>query len=85
MVDYAITKDQTLRVNYNQNDYTQHNLGVGGYDSPERAYNSEEHNHTLRVQEVGPLGRRAFVNTRLEFGWSDSANHRAARGADDSA
>lgn len=74
VLDYAITKDQTLRLNYNQNDLTQHNLGIGGYDSPERAYNSAEHNHTLRVQEVGPLGRRAFVNTRLEYGWSDSAN-----------
>ncbi|HMB80968.1 MAG TPA: TonB-dependent receptor [Vicinamibacterales bacterium] len=75
VLDYALTKDQTLRFNYFQNDYTQHNLGIGGYDSADRAYSSEEHNHTLRVQEVGPLGRRAFVNTRLEFGWSDSANH----------
>ena len=41
-------------------------LGIGGYDSPERAYNSEDHSHTIRVQEVGPLGRRAFVNTRAE-------------------
>jgi len=71
--DYAVTTDQTLRVNYNQNDYTQHNLGVGGYDEPERAYSSEDRNHTVRIQEVGPLGRRAFTNTRLEFGWGDTA------------
>jgi carboxypeptidase family protein len=77
VLDYAVTKDQTLRINYNQNDYMQHNLGVGGYDQPERAYNSDEHNHTLRVQEVGPLGRRAFTNTRLEFGWSDTATRSA--------
>jgi hypothetical protein len=73
VLDYAITKDQTLRLNYNQNDSMQDNLGVGGYDQPERAYNSEDHGHTLRIQEVGPLGRRAFTNTRLEFGWSDSS------------
>ena len=77
VLDYAVTKDQTLRINYNQNDSTQHNLGVGGYDQPDRAYNSDEHNHTLRVQEVGPLGRRAFTNTRLEYGWGDTATRSA--------
>ena len=72
-LDYAITKDQTLRIGYNQNDSTQHNLGVGGYDLPEHAYTSEEHFHFLRIQEAGPLGRRFFTNTRLSFEWSDSS------------
>src|SRR2546428_3991990 len=71
--DYAITKDQTLRIGYNQNDSTQHNLGVGGYDLPEHAYTNEEHFHFLRIQEAGPLGRRFFTNTRLSFEWSDSS------------
>jgi len=70
--DYAVTKDQTLRVSYNQNDSTQRNLGVGAYDLPEHAFASEEHFHTVRVQEAGPLGRRFFTNTRLEFSWSDT-------------
>ncbi|MCU1385884.1 MAG: hypothetical protein JWL71_4581 [Acidobacteria bacterium] len=77
VLDLAVTKDQTLRFNYNENDVTQRNQGVGGYDQPDRAYNTDEHNHTLRIQEVGPLGRRAFTNTRLEFGWSDSASKAA--------
>ena len=77
VLDYAITKDQTLRINYSQNDYTQRNQGVGGYDQPERAFNNDEHNHTIRIQEVGPLGRRAFTNTRLEFGWGDSSSRSA--------
>ena len=72
VLDYAITKDQTLRVNYNENDVIQHNLGVGGYDQPDRAYDSDEHYHNIRIQEVGPLGRRAFTNTRIEYGWSSS-------------
>ena len=74
VLDYAVTKDQTLRLNYTENDFRQRNQGVGGYDQPERAYNSEDHTHTIRVQEVGPLGRRAFTNTRLEFGWGDSSS-----------
>src|SRR3954469_8967136 len=77
VVDYAVTRDQTLRVNYNQNDTTQRNLGVGGYDQPDRAYSSEEHFHALRVQEVGPLGRRAFINSRVEVQWVDSSSQSA--------
>ena len=77
VLDYAVTKDQTLRINYNQNNSTQHNLGVGGYDQLDRAYNSDEDYHALRVQEVGPLGRRAFINTRLEYSWSDTATRSA--------
>ena len=72
--DYAITKDQTLRVGYNSNDSKQSNLGVGGYDQIERAYSSEEHFHFLRIQEAGPLGRRFFTNTRLSVEWSDSVS-----------
>jgi hypothetical protein len=75
--DYAITKDQTLRVSYNQNDSTQRNLGVGGYEQIEHAYASDEHFHTVRIQEAGPLGRRFFTNTRFEISWSDTASRSA--------
>jgi hypothetical protein len=72
--DYAITTDQTLRVSYNQNDTTQRNLGIGSFDLPDRAYASEEHFHTLRVQEAGPVGRRFFTNTRMELSWTGSSS-----------
>jgi hypothetical protein len=75
--DYALTKDQTLRLSYNQQASKQRNLGVGAYDLPEHAYNSDEHFRTLRVQEAGPLGRRFFTNTRIEFATSDT-NSRSA-------
>jgi len=72
--DYALTKDQTLRVSYNHNDFSQTNLGIGAYDLPEHAYSNEDHNRTLRIQEAGPLGRRFFINTRLEFSKGDSGS-----------
>lgn len=75
--DYAVTKDQTLRINYFSNDNTSRNLGVGGYDQLERAHTNEFHNRTLRIQEVGPLGRRAFINTRLEIGWENTESRSA--------
>jgi hypothetical protein len=72
LFDYAVTKDQTLRVNYSQFDFTQKNAGVGGTDLLERGFRTEERQHTLRIQEAGPLGRRFFINTRASINWSRS-------------
>ena len=71
-VDYALTLDQTLRVAYNLMRFTNKNLGVGGYDEPERAYSTENRVHNMRVQHFGPLGRRAFWRSRAQLFWSDS-------------
>ncbi len=78
--DYAITKDQTLRVGYNQENSTQRNLGVGAYDLPEHAYANEEHGRTLRIQEAGPLGRRFFINTRVQLSTNDSTSRSVFEG-----
>ena len=70
--DWAATRDQTLRFSFNRGQFVNRNQGIGGYDEPERAFTSENQNNTFRAQEVGPLGRRFFINTRLNVGWSDS-------------
>jgi hypothetical protein len=75
LLDYAITRDQALRVGYNQTNNFRDNLGVGGYDVAERAYSSRVHDHELRIQEAGPVGRRVFSATRLEINWTDTAAH----------
>jgi Carboxypeptidase regulatory-like domain len=69
LVDYAVTKDQTLRFSFNSFDGTRKNIGVGNYDLPERAYTQENSGRTIRIQEAGPLGRRSFINTRLSYSW----------------
>jgi hypothetical protein len=66
MFDYALTKEQMLRVGYSQNHSSRSNQGIGGFDLQERAYESDNSNHELRVQEAGPVGTNAFLNTRLE-------------------
>ena len=53
-------------------DSSNRNQGIGGYNEPERAFTAENQNNTFRAQEVGPLGRRFFINTRLNVGWTDS-------------
>src|SRR5262245_38103582 len=67
LVDYALTKDQTLRVSFDHGQASQENLGVGGFDLSERAYSNSNHDNELRIQIVGPLGRRTFANTRLQL------------------
>jgi hypothetical protein len=81
LVDYALTRDQTLRVSYDQGGDTQQNLGVGGSDLIERAYSSQSLDYELRAQVVGPLGRRTFANTRLQLEWlnTDAVSATAAR------
>jgi hypothetical protein len=67
MFDYALTKAQILRVGYSQNYSTRSNLGVGGFDLAERAYSNRNSSNQVRVQETGPVGANAFLNTRLQL------------------
>ena len=71
-MDYAVTLDQTLRFAYNLSRFTNQNLGVGGYDEPERAYSNENRTHNIRAQHFGPLGRRAFWRSRLQLFIADT-------------
>jgi hypothetical protein len=67
VLDHALTKNQALKLSYNLGRQALHNLGVGNYDLPERAYGGRQINNQFRIQEAGPLGRRTFMNTRLAF------------------
>jgi len=71
-MDYALTLDQTLRFGYNLTRFTNDNLGVGGYDLPDRAFANENTQHNIRVQHYGPVGRRAFTRSRLQLFLMDS-------------
>jgi len=68
LFDYALTRDQTLRVNAFHNSGSSDNLGIGGNDSIERGYSNSNSFTGVRIQEAGPLGRRFFMNTRLMIG-----------------
>ncbi len=73
LVDYAVTRDQTLRLSYDYGRTNQDNLGVGGSDLKERAYSTTAQDHEFRAQLVGPLGRRTFANTRVQIQAADSS------------
>lgn len=76
-VDYAMTIDQTLRFGLGYNTMTNKNLGIGQWDREDRAYTTDTDNGQFTVQQIGPLGRRAFLRTRVRYSWMDTANHSA--------
>ncbi len=77
LFDYALTRDQVLRFGFEVDDTTRENLGVGAYDLAERAYSPKAKDRAVRLQHTGPLGRRAFFNTRLSVNWVDSESRAA--------
>ena len=77
-VDHALTLDQTLRFGYNLTRFSNDNLGVGGYDGPDRAFANESTTHNVRVQHYGPIGRRMFTRSRAQFFVTDTDSRSAA-------
>jgi hypothetical protein len=71
-LDYALTKDQVLRVNFNGSRFTRENAGVGTHDLLSRAYSSDDSSFGLYLQQNGPIGRRFVLNTRLAISGNDS-------------
>jgi hypothetical protein len=76
-MDYALTLDQTLRVGYNLNRFTNDNIGIGGYDEVDRAFSNENTQHNVRVQHYGPVGRRAFSRSRVQLFLTDTSSRSA--------
>src|SRR5438094_6452473 len=77
-LDYALTLDQTVRFGYNLTRVSNDNLGVGGYDEPERAYATGNVVHTVRAQHFGPVGCRAGSTFRTTFACARTSRSRQA-------
>jgi hypothetical protein len=75
MVDHNVTRDQTLRIMYAQNRVALENLGIGAYDELDRGYGGRQIQNIVRLQQAGPLGRRAFLNSRLAVSQLDLDIH----------
>lgn len=71
-LDYVISRNHQMRLSYSGGRNSSENLGIGGYSLIERGYSNEGSNGSLRIQESGPVGRRTFLNTRMDFYWSRS-------------
>jgi hypothetical protein len=71
-IDYALTRDQVLRMHLQGSKFSRGNVGIGSYDLPGRAYSTEDSQFGLFLQQNGPLGRRFVLNTRVSIFGSDS-------------
>src|SRR5262245_5691092 len=76
-MDYALTLDQLIRIGFNSNTVHNENLGIGGYDEEQRAFTLDNRVSSVRVQQIGPVGRRAFLKSRLLYSWTDLARQSA--------
>ena len=76
-VDYALTRDQVLRLGINRGNFSRRNMGIGVHDLIERAYSTEDESFGIYMQQAGPLGRRFVLNTRLSINGSDSVTESA--------
>ncbi|HKU72524.1 MAG TPA: TonB-dependent receptor, partial [Pyrinomonadaceae bacterium] len=65
--DYAINTNNTLIVRYNYNRSRADNLGVSGFNLPERAYNSLSVNQNVQVTETAILNPTTVNETRFQF------------------
>lgn len=63
-VEQKLTTTHTAFVEYQRNATRSDNLGVGGFDLPERAYSADQVEHLLRFRESGTL-MKTLVNETL--------------------
>lgn len=76
-IDHAINKDHALRLSVDLDGSTSRNLGVGGYNLLDRAFDTTASTRTLRLSENGPIGRRLFTESRLQVRWTTNENQSA--------
>jgi hypothetical protein len=72
-IDHALTKTQTLRATFQQNQNEQRNLGVGNFDLSDRAYRRESDDRVFRLSESGPWSRHVFAESRFQLHWLSTA------------
>jgi hypothetical protein len=73
-VEHAINKNQMLRVEYSRNANDQGQLGVGGFELYDRAYDRETRGNEFRVSTSGPVFRKMRNEVRLEVDWNESVS-----------
>src|SRR4029079_9329295 len=66
-LEHALNNNQTLRLEYRRGENTVENNGVGGFNLPERAFNTHSENNQFRMQAQGIVGKSMLHEVRLQF------------------
>ncbi|HET7286765.1 MAG TPA: hypothetical protein VFI71_04815, partial [Pyrinomonadaceae bacterium] len=72
--DYAINHNNTLVARYNFNRFTFDNQGVGGFNLPERGFNTVSTNHTVQLTETAILNPTTINETRFQISFGRNEN-----------
>jgi len=65
--DYAINQNNTLIARYNYNRFRVENQGVGGFNLPERGFNSLSVNQNIQLTETMIINPTTVNETRFQF------------------
>jgi len=79
-IEHALTKDQTLRLEFSARENATTNAGVGGFNLPERAYNNAGNTQQVRVQVQGVLKKTMLHEVRLQVNTQESAQTSSSSG-----
>jgi hypothetical protein len=71
-VEHGLTKTHVLRGEYQRRGTDSERLGVGDLDLPERAFSRTNTQEVFRLGTNGPIGRKAFSETRFQLQWNDT-------------
>jgi hypothetical protein len=66
-VTHNLTKNLPVKLHYIFSEGDYENLGVGGFNLPERAFSTRSRAHELRFSESGYVGRRFLNEVRIQY------------------
>ncbi|MCU1303561.1 MAG: Cna B-type protein [Candidatus Sulfotelmatobacter sp.] len=66
-IDYQVSKNNTLTARYQYYRNTENNDGVGTFNLPSQAYNSESTEHTLQISDTQVIGTKVVNETRFQY------------------
>jgi hypothetical protein len=73
-VDHALTRDHSLRVSFDRTARDLKDQGIGGFNLPDRAFETTSSSNVVRLAEGGPRGKRMYTESRLQLSWTASEN-----------
>jgi carboxypeptidase family protein len=72
-IEHALTKNQTLRVEFSARENATTNAGVGGFNLPEHAYDNSGSTRQLRAQTQGVVRKTMLHELRLQVNTQENA------------
>ena len=72
-ITHNLSPFQTTNLIYSLNNNDSRNLGVGGFNLPERAFDVKSQTHRIRYSQTGNVGKRFYNEFRFQFASETSA------------